>query len=389
MTTLIESFTPHFDQALIDISIDKLRKTRYPEAETVEDWSQGLPLAYAQELVRYWQDEYDWTRVPRLLRSYDNHLTNIDGIDIHLLHIRSKHTKAIPLLLTHGWPGSVLEFLDIIPRLVDPTNWGGSVAEAFHLVIPSLPGFGFSGKPTCTGTTTQRIAEMWDELMQRVGYNTYLAQGGDWGSVITHALLTNPETNCLAGHVNLPLVMPDDIAINSKDPEEQNTLLRAMAYQEHESGYSKQQSTRPQTLAYGLADSPVGQLAWIIEKYAQWTDCEVHGIKHPENTVSRDQLLDIVTHFWMTNTAGSSGRLYWESFDDPDTTPVTKPIGVSQFPKEIFQCSERLAKTRYKNLVFFSTDHAKGGHFASLEQPEELIKDVRSWVKALRSHQIL
>ena len=389
MDSAIEHFEPRFDDAAIEDAIHRLTQTRFPDAETVEDWQQGVPLSYSQELVRYWRDDYDWQRVPSLLNQYDNFITEIEGLKIHFLHIRSPHTQAQPLLITHGWPGSVLEFLDIIGPLSDPTQHGGDATDAFHLVIPSLPGFGFSSQPTSPGVGVDHIAALWDQLMRRLGYEHYLAQGGDWGSIVTHAILLNPDTHCVAAHVNLPLVLPDEHTMSGSDPAEQPTLAAAMHYQEHESGYSKQQSTRPQTLAYGLADSPAGQMAWIVEKYATWTDCVRDGIRHPENAIERDVLLDIVTHYWMTNTGGSSARLYWESFTDSDYRPIALPIGLSLFPKELLVCTERLARTRYQQLVTFNDQHAAGGHFASLEQPEALVGDIRAWRATLQEQELI
>ena len=330
MDSAIEHFEARFDDAAIQDAIQRLTQTRFPDAETVEDWQQGVPLSYCQELVRYWREEYDWQRVPSLLNQYDNFITEIEGIKIHFLHIRSPHTQAQPLLITHGWPGSVLEFLDIIGPLSDPQH-GGDATNAFHLVIPSLPGFGFSGQPTSPGVGVERIAALWDQLMLRLGYERYIAQGGDWGSLVTHAVLLHPDTHCLAGHVNLPMVVPDELTMSGSDPAEQPTLAAAMHYQDHESGYSKQQSTRPQTLAYSLADSPAGQMAWIVEKYATWTDCVRDGIRHPENAIERNVLLDIVTHYWMTNTGGSSARLYWESFTEGTIALSRCPSGCRYF----------------------------------------------------------
>ena len=378
-------FEPQFDTAAVQDAIRRLEQTRFPNPETVEDWQQGIPLSYCQELVRYWREDYDWQRVPRQLSQYENLFTEISDLGIHCLHIRSPHTQAQPLLITHGWPGSVLEFLNIIEPLTDPTTTGGDSSDAFHLVIPSLPGFGFSDQPITPGVGVAQIAAMWDTLMQRLGYESYIAQGGDWGSLVTHALLLHPGTHCLAGHVNLPLVLPDEQTMSSDDPAEQATLSAAMHYVEHESGYSKQQSTRPQTLAYALADSPAGQMAWIIEKYAQWTDCVKNTVRHPENAVERDVLLDIATHYLMTNSAGSSAKLYWESFTEPDYRPIELPMGISLFPKELFLCTERLASTRYQQLVMFNDQHAAGGHFASLEQPDALVTDIRRWHAQLLS----
>lgn len=369
---------------MIEDALSRLERTRYPDAETVEDWQQGLPLSYQQELIRHWQQDYDWQRVPRRLNRHENFITRIDGLNIHFLHIRSPHSAATPLLMTHGWPGSVLEFMDVIDPLTDPTRSGGSPTDAFHLVIPSLPGFGFSESPDAPGVGVEKIAAMWDQLMLQMGYSHYLAQGGDWGSLITQSLLLG-SSHCRAGHINLPIVLPDELTMASTEPAEQATLAAAMHYQEHESGYSRQQSTRPQTLAYSLADSPSGQMAWIIEKFAQWTDCEHHGSRHPENALSRDVMLDVVTHYWMTNTAASSARLYWESFNHPNYSPIDLPIGISLFPKELFLCSERLARTRYRHLMFFNDRHEKGGHFAALEQPDAFVADLRQWHAHLNS----
>jgi len=379
MSHPILAFPPEFSDSAIQDARRRLSATRYPDAETVDDWQQGLPLHYCQELARYWLEDYDWARVPESLSQFENLKTEIEGLSVHFLHIRSPHTNARPLLITHGWPGSVLEFTALVGPLTDPTQHGGSAADAFHLVIPSLPGFGFSERPTTPGFGVERIAMMWDELMIRMGYTHYVAQGGDWGSLVTHALLLLEDGHCAAGHINLPLLMPDETTMASEDPSEQATLAAAMHYQEHESGYSKQQSTRPQTLAYGLADSPAGQMAWIVEKFAQWTDCVRNNVRHPEHAIDRDTLLDVVTHYWMTNTAGSSARLYWESFTQTDMRPIQAPIGISLFPKELFLCSERLAATRYQQLVFFNDTHQAGGHFAAMEQPNALIDDLREW----------
>ena len=389
MNHALRTFHPAFDEAQIEDTKDRLRRTRFPSPETVEDWSQGIPLGYVQELVTWWLQDYDWSRVPDRLSQFDNLMTEIEGIDIHLLHIRSPHSQATPLVMTHGWPGSVLEFLDMVPSLTDPTRHGGTPEQAFHVVIPSLPGFGFSGKPSAPGVGVEAIAGMWDQLMQRLGYTHYVAHGGDWGSLVTHALLLLENTHCLAGHINLPLVMPDEQAMTSDDPVEQSALQAAMYYQEWDSGYSKQQSTRPQTLAYALADSPAGQLAWIVEKYGQWTDCVERDIRHPENAISREVIIDIVTHYWMTNSGGSSAKLYWESFNHPDTRPILAPLGISQFPQEIFRVSERLARTRYQDLVLFSANHERGGHFAPMEHPSALLADLNTWLSALKGREII
>lgn len=385
---MTDAVTP-FRIDISDTSIDDLKRrlaaTRYPDPETVEDWQQGVPLAYLQELVSYWHDAYDMQRVADRLNAQSNWMTRIDELDIHCLHIRSRHTQATPLLLTHGWPGSVLEFLDIIEPLTNPTQHGGRAEDAFHLVIPALPGFGFSEKPRQTGTSVQRIASLWDTLMQRLGYNRYLAHGGDWGSMITQALMMQ-DSQCLAGHITLPLVAPDPSTLESPLPEEVDALNAMQFYSEWDSGYSKQQSTRPQTLGYGLADSPAGQLAWVVEKFAQWTDCVRNNERHPENALARDLIIDTVMMYWLTNSGASSARLYWESFNVPDLSVIERPIGVSLFPTEIFRCSERWAAQRYQQLVYFNRDIANGGHFAAMEQPLLLTHELRAWRQALINH---
>ncbi len=385
MTDAVTPFRVEISGSSIDDLRRRLAATRYPDPETVEDWQQGVPLSYLQELVGYWHDTYDMQRVADRLNAQSNWMTRIDELDIHCLHIRSRHSQATPLLLTHGWPGSVLEFLEIIDPLTNPTQHGGHAEDAFHLVIPALPGFGFSEKPRQTGTSVQRIASLWDTLMQRLGYRHYLAHGGDWGSIITQALMMQ-DSQCLAGHITLPLVAPDPSTLESPLPEEVDALNAMQFYSEWDSGYSKQQSTRPQTLGYGLADSPSGQLAWVVEKFAQWTDCVRNNARHPENALARDLIIDTVMMYWLTNSGASSARLYWESFNTPDLSVIERPIGVSLFPTEIFRCSERWAAQRYQQLVYFNRDIDNGGHFAAMEQPLLLTHELRAWRQALINH---
>lgn len=383
LDTPVQPFQPVVDQAAIDDLQQRLRNTRFPDEETVGDWSQGIPLGYVRELVDYWANDYDPTRLTTSLGQWPNFTTEIDGVDIHFLHERSPHSAATPLLMTHGWPGSVLEFRHVIDRLTRPTEYGGTVEDAFHVVVPSLPGYGFSGKPRHPGTGVGTIAGMWITLMQRLGYDAFLAHGGDWGSIVTQAVAMADNTPCQGIHVTLPVVAPDPDTLNDPSPEE----VRAMAvfdfYQEWDSGYSKQQSTRPQTLGYGLADSPVGQLAWIVEKYAQWCDCEQNSVRHPENAVSRDELLDTVMMYWLTNSGASSARLYWESFNDPNLGTIDLPSGISLFPNEIFRTSRRWAEQRFTSLVYFNDQIPRGGHFAALETPEILTDELRAWRRAL------
>lgn len=351
----------------------RLELTRFPDKETSDDWSQGTPLSYMETLRDYWLNDYRWSERERLLNQWPGYITNLQGLDIHFLHIRSKHKDARPLLLTHGWPGSIVEFQKVIAPLTDPTSHGGQAEDAFHLICPTLPGFGFSGKPTSPGWNIEKIALAWNELMLRLDYDEYYAQGGDWGSIVTTMIGVQNLGNCKAIHVNMPIVGPDPDTMDDLSDLEQSALAGMQFYQEHDSGYSKQQSTRPQSLGYGLADSPMGQAAWIVEKFYQWTDCD----GHPENILSRDELLDNVMMYWATNSGASSARIYWESFGkDTNSDPLVLPVGCSIFPKEIFKTSERWAKKRFKNLIHFEVLE-KGGHFAAFEQPDTFVDQIR------------
>ena len=378
-STTIRPFTPSISTDVIEDLIHRLKQTRLPEAETVEDWSQGVPLSYQAELLNYWTNEYDFARLEQRLGAFDNFKTDIDGVEIHFIHKRSQHTAATPLLITHGWPGSVLEYLDILDALTDPTQYGGTPDDAFHVVLPALPGFGFSGKPRDTGTGVPKIATLWETLMERLNYSEFHAHGGDWGSIVTQAILLQEETSCTAGHCTLPIVLPDETTLSAPQPAELDALESFQFYNDWDSGYSKQQSTRPQTLGYGLADSPSGQLAWIVEKFAFWMDCEQNGVRHPENVLSKDQLLDNVTLYWATNSAASSARLYWESFNTPNLNPITRPMALSVFPKEIMRTSERWARGRFHDLMHFNNQFERGGHFAALEVPDVLVSELRTW----------
>lgn len=350
----------------------RLALTRWPDKETPDDWSQGIPLAYMQEIHDYWLNHYDWPARQALLNAWPGFLTELDGLDIHFLHIRSPHDQARPLLITHGWPGSIVEFQKVIGPLTNPTQYGGSAADAFHLVCPTLPGFGFSGKPTAPGWDIAKIATAWNSLMVRLGYNRYLAQGGDWGAIVTSMIGAQNVGNCEGIHITMPIVPPDPETMGDLSELEKATLAALKFYQDHDSGYSKQQATRPQTLGYGLADSPIGQAAWILEKFYQWTDCD----GHPENVISRDELLDNVMLYWLPDAGASSARIYWESFGRTGNDPINLPVGCSIFPKEIFKTSERWARKRFTKLVHFR-ELKKGGHFAALEQPATFIQELR------------
>lgn len=360
----------------------RLSRTRWPEPETVHDWSQGVPLSYLGDLVEYWMHGYDMHRLQDRLNEHPQFYTTIDDLGIHFIHIRSRHDNARPLLLTHGWPGSILEFLSIIDPLADPTAHGGRAEDAFHLVIPALPGFGFSDKPTRTGTGMERIGTVWDQLMTTLGYPAYFAQGGDWGALITAAMATAPPPGLLGIHLNFALADPATLSTFSGLTAEEASAGGIQHYLDHEAGYSTQQATRPQTLGYGLADSPVAQLAWIAEKFHAWTDRE----SQQENRISRDVLLDNVMLYWLTNSAASSARLYWESFAKVLTNfpTINIPTAYSQFPKDLFTISERWLRTRYLNLRYYHTLE-RGGHFAALEQPELFTREVRADIQAIHT----
>ena len=380
MTDSIEPFEIQVpDSVLVDLK-ERLARTRWPEAETVADWSQGIPLAYVQELCAYWRESYDWRVVEARINALPQFVTTIDGVDIHFLHVRSPEDDAKPLVLTHGWPGSIVEFLKVIGPLSNPVAHGGDARDAFHLVIPTIPGYGFSGKPTKTGWGVQRVAHAWAELMARLGYKSYFAQGGDWGAGITVAIGLADTEHCAGIHTNMPTVGPDRDTMNDLTEQEQDAIKAQQFYQDWDSGYSKQQSTRPQTLGYGLADSPAGQAAWIVEKFYQWTDCQ----GHPENVLSRDELLDNVMMYWINACGASSARLYWESFGrGGGGGDITVPSGVSMFPKEIFRASKRWVERRFKDLRHYNTLD-RGGHFAAFEQPELFVGELRASFRTMR-----
>ena len=367
------------DEVLADLRA-RLRGTRWPEAEPVDDWSQGVPLAWLQDVCGYWARQYDWRAREALLNRFAQFTTTIDGLDIHFVHVRSPQPDALPLVITHGWPGSIVEFQKVIGPLTDPVAHGGVAADAFHVVCPSLPGFGFSSKPASTGWGVERIAAAWSTLMDRLGYRRYGAQGGDWGSAVTTSLGAQDPQHCAGIHITLAMGSRP-VATAEPSAEETRALKGAKYYREWDSGYSKQQSTRPQTLGYALTDSPAGQAAWILEKFWAWTDCD----GHPENVLGRDELLDNVTLYWVTATAASSARLYWESFGRRrgQTGPVTVPTGVAVFPKEIVAPVRRWMEADFTNIRHW-TEMPKGGHFAAFEQPELFVRDVRAFFRPLR-----
>jgi pimeloyl-ACP methyl ester carboxylesterase len=381
-TVAIAPFHLHVpENALRDLH-QRLSFARWPDRETVADWSQGVPLDRVRDLVEHWRARYDWRRLEHRLNSLAQYRTEIDGLGIHLLHVRSRHTNALPVILTHGWPGSVVEFLKAIGPLTNPTAYGGQAQDAFHVVIPSLPGFGFSDKPARNGWGPPRIAAAWDALMNRLGYNRYIAQGGDWGGAVTTQLGKLRPAGLLGVHVNFPeFTFDPPLTGGEPTPEEEFALDQIQAFSDWGSGYHKEQSTRPQTVSYGLADSPVGQAAWIYEKFGEWMDSDYH----PEKTLTRDEMLDNIMLYWLTNSAASSARIYWEH--NVAKTPLTEldlPVGVSIFPREVIRVPKIWAERAYHDLVYFNDQIPAGGHFAAFEQPEMFTEELRKFARKIR-----
>jgi pimeloyl-ACP methyl ester carboxylesterase len=378
MSDDMTSFRIDIPEADLDDLRERLRRTRWPEPETVDDWSQGTPLAYARELCEYWLEQYDWRASEARLNRFPQFRTEIDGLDIHFVHVRSPHEGAVPLVMTHGWPGSVVEFHKVIEPLADPESSGGDAADAFHVVCPSLPGYGFSGKPTRTGWGTRHIADAWDRLMARLGYARYGAQGGDWGAQVTTGIGMHHPDHVVGIHLNMAIGFPDP-AEGVLTEREKAAMASMDYYGKWDSGYSKQQSTRPQSVGYGLVDSPAALCAWIVEKFWSWSDCD----GDPVNALSRDELLDNIMLYWLPATGASSARLYWESFGQPLLGPVPGPVGCSIFPKEIFRPSRRWAERQFPDLRYWN-ELDKGGHFAAFEQPAAFIDEVRAAFRAFR-----
>ena len=357
------------EAALTDLK-NRLSQTRWPDRELVADWTQGIPLSYVQEFCDYWQHKYDWRKTEARLNKLNNFLVTIDNVDIHFIFERSSNSDARPLLITHGWPGSVVEFEMAIPLLRDPVEDGDST---FDLVVPSLPGFGFSGKPTATGWGVDKIGDAWVELMGILGYEKFLVQGGDWGAAVSGSIAANHPEHCLGLHTNMPTVGPRRDTLDDLTVQEEEALRGSKFYQDWDSGYSKQQSTRPQTLGYGLVDSPAAQAAWILEKFYQWTDCD----GHPENAITRDELIDNVMLYWITGSGTSAARIYWESFGRGSRKDITVPSGCSIFPKEIFKASRRWVEAVYKDLRYYNVLD-RGGHFAAFENPVQFAAELRA-----------
>jgi pimeloyl-ACP methyl ester carboxylesterase len=356
----------------------RLANTRWPEAELVDDWSQGVPLSYVQDVCEYWANSYDWRAREQALNRFDQFTTEIDGLDLHFIHMRSPHPDAMPLIITHGWPGSIVEFHKVLEPLVDPVAFGGDAADAFHVVAPSLPGYGFSAKPTQTGWGVDKIGSVFAELMSRLGYERYGAQGGDWGSAVTTAIGGLDPGHCAGIHVTLAMIAGPKID-GDPTPEEQRALDGAKYYKKWDSSYSTEQATRPQTVGYGLVDSPAGQAAWILEKFWAWTDCD----GHPENVLTRDELLDNVMLYWINGNGASSARLYWESFRGGTRHTVTIPSGFGVFPKEIVPPVRKWVEPSFTNIIHWN-EFDSGGHFAAFEVPEVFVGEVREFFRRVR-----
>jgi pimeloyl-ACP methyl ester carboxylesterase len=390
--TAIRRFRVRVAEAALQDMKRRIAATRWPEKETVKDASQGVQLATMKALAGYWANEYDWRKREAALNRLPNFVTEIDGLDIHFIHVRSKHADALPIIITHGWPGSIIEQLKIIEPLTNPTARGGSAADAFHVVIPSLPGYGFSGKPTASGWDPQRIARAWAVLMQRLGYTRYVAQGGDWGNAVTEQMALQQPPGLIGIHTNMPATVPDDVAkalSASQKPaglsaDEDRAYGQLDDFYKHGLGYAIEMNNRPQTL-YGLADSPIGLAAWILDHDARSQELIARVFAGGEEGLSRDDVVDNITLYWLTNTAVSSARLYWEShlaFFQPKG--VKLPVAVSAFADEIYQAPKSWTAQAYPNLIFYAR-HDKGGHFAAWEQPAVLTADLRAAFRPLRA----
>ena len=388
----VRPFTVDIPQADVDDMMRRVREARLPERETVDDTSQGVRLQVIRDLMEYWKDQHDWRGVEARLNSLPQFVTEIDGLDIHFIHVRSRHEGALPMLVTHGWPGSVIEQLKIVGPLTDPTSYGADAADAFDLVIPSLPGHGFSGKPDRPGWDPIRIARAWAELMRRLGYERYVAQGGDWGNAVTEQLALLTPEGLVGIHTNMPATVPDSIqaALDAHedppadlDEEERYAWDQLAFFYAHGLAYAQEMGNRPQTL-YALADSPVGLAAWMLDHDARSYDLIARVFAGGTEGLTRDDILDNVCLYWLTNTAVSSARLYWESklaFFAPKGVPL--PTGVSVFPDEIYAAPRSWATAAYPILVHFNR-LAKGGHFAAWEQPEPFSQEMRDTFRSLR-----
>ncbi|MET8647689.1 epoxide hydrolase [Streptomyces sp. NPDC004675] len=385
----IRPFRVHVEERELAELRRRIIATRWPDRETVHDQSQGVQLATMQELARYWGTAYNWRTIEAKLNSLPQFMTRIDGLDIHFLHIRSRHANALPMILTHGWPGSILEFLKVIDPLTNPTAHGGGAQDAFHLVIPSMPGYGFSERPTTTGWNPGRIARAWAVLMERLGYKHFVSQGGDWGAVVSDKMAVQKPPGLLGIHVNFPATVPPDIAQKLEcgypapaglSADEKAAYEKLADFYKKGSGYSAMMVTRPQTVGYGLTDSPAGLAAWMYDKFAAWTDSG----GHPDRVLTKDEMLDDITLYWVTNTAVSSARLYWENnANNFNAVSVSLPAAVSVFPGEIYQAPRSWTERSYHKLIYFNKA-PRGGHFAAWEVPEIFSDELRAAFRSLR-----
>ena len=381
MNDAVEEFEISVPDAVLTDLHHRLTQTRLPDQIEGSGWEYGIPIDYLAELVAYWLDSYDWRAQEVKLNHLAQFRTRIDGQSVHFIHARSAHPDAFPLLMTHGWPGSVVEFLDVIPRLTDPGAHGGGSADAFHVVAPSLPGYGFSEPTRSRGWDTRRVGAAFIELMDRLGYARYGAQGGDWGAqVATRIGALDPE-RCAAIHLNMPIGERPEEAVSLTEQDKAD-LAALQVFQREESGYALEQATKPQTLGAALNDSPAGLLAWIVEKFRTWSDCD----GHPENTFARDQLITNVMMYWVTETIASSARLYWEnnraSSSGEAREYVGVPTGVARYPKEVLRYPRTWVERRY-NVTYWA-DMPRGGHFAAMEQPELFVEDLRRFFRSVR-----
>ncbi len=377
MSDAVEPFEVHVADDVLDDLRARLARTRFPDQLPDTGWEYGVPVGVLRDLVGYWRDGYDWRAHEARLNAFPQERTTVDGQSIHFVHARSPHPDALPLLLTHGWPGSIVEFLDVIPRLTHPTDHGGSSGDAFHVVAPSLPGYGFSGPTVAPGWDAARIARAFVDLMARIGYGRYVAQGGDWGAQVTTRIGAWDTEHCAAIHVNMPLAEPPADPVEL-DETERADLAALAHFRTEESGYALEQGTKPQTIGAALADSPAGLLAWILEKFRTWSDCD----GDPERAFTRDQLLTNVTVYWVTGTITSSMRLYRETRIAAETLPhVSIPTGIARYPKEPLRLPRAWVERKYH--VTHWADMPRGGHFAAMEQPELFVDDLRTFVRTL------
>ncbi len=381
MSTSIEQFQIRIDDSILEDLRVRLARTRLPDQIDGSGWEYGIPVDYLGRLVEYWRDSYDWSAQEAGLNEFDHFRTRIDGQSIHFIHQRSANEDALPLLITHGWPGSIVEFLDAIPRLADPEAHGGHAGDAFHVVAPSLPGYGFSEPPRTPGWDEHRIAQAFTTLMDRLGYARYVAQGGDWGAQVTTRIGALDTEHCAAIHLNMALGVPPEHPGPPTD-EEQRDLASMKEFGREESGYANEQETKPQTVGVALNDSPAGLLAWIVEKFRTWSDCD----GHPENCFTREQLITNVMLYWVTQTSASSARLYWESRHARASTGsppfVDAPTGVARYPKEVLRWPRSWVENQY-NVVHWAVME-KGGHFPAMEQPELFVDDLRTFFRTVR-----